>query len=209
VRHDERVVGAERAYGNTFEAEGATHGERGGEPPIRGHGEKLGARPAGAKGDASVHGSKQEPLEVPCLGDRQHFRVIASLAEHPFEDEPPASIARGVGGHRAKKLPADVKTAREGEQSATNCQQLHRSQIDLFIARERPSHAGFRLGERRRVQHDDVESLTASLERAEVVERIRLYPLDVRESVEQGVLSCLFEGFTGLIHRHDVLCTAR
>src|SRR5256886_7663961 len=45
-----------------------------------------------------------------------------------------------------------------------------------------------RLGERGRIEYHRVEALVATLQLAQLIERVRLAPHDVRESVERRVL---------------------
>jgi len=135
--------------------------------------------------------------------------VIARLAKYPLEDESTASIARGVRRHRAKQLESDVKAAREREQPAAGCQEFHRPQIDLLVARERPWHAVLRLGECRWIEDDHVEALPPSLEGADVVEHICFDPLDVAEAIALSVLEPPRQRLTGLIDGDDLIRSAR
>src|SRR2546430_15806886 len=67
-------------------------------------------------------------------------------------------------------------------------EQAHRPQVDLLVARQGADQALLRLGERGRIEYHRVEALVATLELAQLIERVRLAPHDVGESVERRVL---------------------
>ena len=87
--------------------------------------------------------------------------------------------------------------------SPAGSEQTHRAQIDVLVAAHRSGNRGARLRERRRIEHDRVESDALAFARLEVLERIRLDELAVRQSIALEVLLRARERVRRCVERDD------
>ena len=90
--------------------------------------------------------------------------------------------------HVEELLPADVERATRRHQPPAWRHQAERASIDLVVSPERCGDMALALGERRRVDDDDVELTPGLTPHRQQIERIPRDPLDPIDSVQCGIL---------------------
>ena len=112
--------------------------------------------------------------------------MIAPL--HPLLDDADvrSRVDRGVVDDLREVRLVDVIRTAARDQRPARIQQLQRAQVDLLVAGVRAGDRRLVLGERRRVEHDGVESLAEPLHAAQLVEHVADARVD-GDAVPRGV----------------------
>ena len=97
----------------------------------------------------------------------------------------------------------EMKAAARREQQSVPRQEAHRSQIDVLVPADRRGERGARLGEGRRIEHDRVERVAGGLAFAQIVERVGLDQLDIRDAIPRAVLAGALQRIRRDVERDD------
>src|SRR5262249_29697620 len=127
--------------------------------------------------------SEHQTLEIVGLGHADEHGMIARLRAFLDERHGGARVYRRVRHDGDERRLVDVVRAAARDEMTARRQDPQRPEIDLLVAGDCPIHGGAVLREGRRVEHDRVEALAASLELPQLVKDIDLARLDVGQLV--------------------------
>src|SRR5436190_14770364 len=131
-------------------------------------------------------------------------RLTAQFAKY----ETSATVRRRFLEHLEKERLREVERAASGEEHAPRCEDAHRAQVDLLVAAHGGGQCGPRLCESGRIEHDRLEARAVALARLEILERIRLDELTVRQRISPEVLLGAHECVRARVECDDVLRAA-
>ena len=135
--------------------------------------------------------------------------MIAALHPPLRDHDRNPSVTCRIGHDAAEGPLVDVIRAAAGHERSPRRQQLERPEVDLLVSGHRAGRRATVLRERRGVENDRVEPLSASVELAQQVEPVADLGPDVRDAVQRGVALDGGHRVLGDIDREHLVAPAR
>jgi len=115
-------------------------------------------------------------------------RMIGRLTAHLDESNIPAGVGGGIAHDLQELLRSEMVRAGGGGDDRSGRSESKGAQIDLLVAADGRLRRLGALGERRRVENDEAETLLPAVELLEMIEGVSFDPLAaLREPVQRGV----------------------
>src|SRR5262249_37622146 len=113
-----------------------------------------------------------QAFQIGGLRNGHHLRMVQSLAQALAHYELAPGVVGGLLHHALEACALDVVGAGKRHQHATRLQQLEGTQVDFFVATQGLGEGIATVGERGRIEYDQVKLLTTPLELAQAIEDI-------------------------------------
>src|SRR5690349_6290783 len=126
---------------------------------------------SGLHDSSSPHFDRQA-FQISSLRNGYHLRMVQGLAQALAHRELSSGVAGRLLHHAFEACTLDVVGTGKRQQHAARAQQLEGAQVDFFVATQGLGEGIAAVGERGRIEYNQIKLLTTPLELAEAVEDI-------------------------------------
>lgn len=131
--------------------------------------------------------------------------MVPTLRSFGEELEASAHVGGGFPEHRFEVGFAEMVAAGGAQEQPAGPEELHGPQIDLLVGAEGLRKVMFFPGERRGIEHDQVEAFARLFKASQEVKGVGLQKADIRDPALAGVLFGLIEGAPRAVDGDDLV----